>query len=106
MEKSIVQKEEKRENELREKELREKRKKEKYDSLLAYTNPVIICDVSYFKDDVEVALKNNFKVQVDDFLWEDKEIEEFKVLCEITCDTLYKSLFVVMPMEELYIKEL
>ena len=82
-----------REYEIKVRELGEKQKEENYDSLLAYTNPLLDCDVSFLKDDVGVAPKEESKVQVDN------------ILCEFVCKPLYKNPFVLMPREELYIRE-
>ena len=56
--------------EIQEIELREKLEEEKYDSLLTCTNPLLDCDVSFLKDDVGVAPKEESKVQVDNILYE------------------------------------
>ena len=50
-----LRKKERKENEIEERELVEKQESEKNDSLLAYTNPLIDCDISILKDDIKVA---------------------------------------------------
>ena len=94
-----LRKKERQENEIKERELVEKQESEKNDYILVYTNPLFDCDVSFLKDDVEVAPNEDSQVQIDNLLCEDIEKMEVKANCDIAFDPLYKNPFTLMPRE-------